>query len=134
VSGARRVNRTVADGIRSSEGLEDALAPPDARETEPTTHSGGTLVLDLGLRLSGELVESTVRDFEKAMRLALQASAREIVVDLTGVERVDDAGLTALLKAHLRSRQRGLPISFVPADHEAVKQLITVTGTEETSD
>jgi anti-anti-sigma regulatory factor len=75
-----------------------------------------------------------VRDFEKAMRLALQASAREIVVDLTGVDRVDDEGLTALLKAHLRSRQRGLPIRFVPADHQAVKQVAAVTGTDEISD
>lgn len=75
-----------------------------------------------------------MRDFEKAIRLALQASPREVVVDMTAVDRVDDAGLTALLKAHLRSRQRGLPIRFVPADHEVVQQLVGVTGNGETSD
>jgi anti-anti-sigma factor len=75
-----------------------------------------------------------VRNFENAIRLALQASPREIVVDMTGVDRIDETGLTALLKAHLRSRQHGLPIRFVPADHEAVRQLVTVTGTDEISD
>ena len=90
--------------------------------------------VDLGLRLSGELVRGTVRNFENAIRLALQASPREIVVDMTGVDRIDETGLTALLKAHLRSRQHGLPIRFVPADHEAVRQLVTVTGTDEISD
>jgi anti-anti-sigma factor len=92
------------------------------------------LEVDLGVRLSGELVRATVPDFEKAIRLALQASPQEIVVDMTGIDRVDEAGLTALLKAHLRSRQRGLPISFVPSDHEAVKQLVAVTGNDEMSD
>jgi anti-anti-sigma factor len=86
------------------------------------------------LRLSGELVRATVRDFEKALRLALQASPREIVVDMTGINHIDETGMTALLKAHLRSRQRGLPIRFVPEDHEAVKQLVAVTGNGENSD
>ena len=75
-----------------------------------------------------------MRDFEKLIRLALQASPREIVVDMTGVDRIDESGLTALLKAHLRSRQHGLPIRFVPADHQAVKQLVAVTGNGENSD
>jgi anti-anti-sigma factor len=79
-------------------------------------------------------VRGTVRKFENAIRLALQTSPREIVVDMTGVDRIDETGLTALLKAHLRSRQHGLPIRFVPSDHEAVRQLVTVTGTDETSD
>jgi anti-anti-sigma regulatory factor len=75
-----------------------------------------------------------VKDFEKGIRVALQASPREVVVDLTAVERIDEAGLTALLKAHLRSRQHRLPIRFVPSDHQAVRQLATVTGNDESSD
>jgi anti-anti-sigma factor len=123
-----------ADGTRSSEGSEDALTPPDARESDSPTQSGETLEIDLGVRLSGELVRATVREFENAIRLALQASPRAIVVDMTGIDRIDEAGLTALLKAHLRSRQRGLPIRFIPSDHEAVKQVAAVTGSDEISD
>ena len=106
------------------------MAPGDARKTE----SGEALEVDYCLRLTGSLVSATVKDFEKQIRLALQASPREVVVDLTDVERIDDTGLTALLKAHLRSRQHGLPIRFVPSDHQAVRQLVAVTGTDEISD
>lgn len=73
-------------------------------------------------------------DFEKAVRAALQASTREVVVDLADIDLIDDTGLTALLKAHLRARQHGLPLKLVPADHEAVKQVVAITGTNEISD
>jgi anti-anti-sigma factor len=110
------------------------VAPPDAPESEPPTQQGEPLLVDVNLRLTGELAGGAVRDFEKAIRLALQLRAREIVLDMTAVDRVDEAGLTALLKAHLRSRQHGLPIRFVPSDHQAVKQVAAVTGTDELSD
>jgi anti-sigma B factor antagonist len=98
------------------------------------TPAGEVLDVDLSLRLSGRLDGSTVVRFEKAIRAALESSPREIVVDLTGVDFIDPTGQTALLKAHLRSRQRGLPITFIPSDHEAVKQLVAVTGSDEISD
>jgi anti-anti-sigma factor len=102
--------------------------------TEHSAQSDEALEVDYCLRLTGSLVGATVKDFEKAIRAALQASPREVVVDLTALERIDDTGLTALLKAHLRSRQHGLPIRFVPSDHQAVRQLVAVTGTDEISD
>jgi anti-anti-sigma factor len=74
------------------------------------------------------LTEATAGDFEKAIRGALQAAPRELVVDLTEVDLIDDAGLTALLKAHLRSRRHGLQLTFVPEEHEAVKQVVAITG------
>jgi anti-anti-sigma factor len=110
------------------------VAPPGASGTEHSAESRETLEVEFCLRLSGSLVHATVKNFEKAIRVALQASPREVVVDLTGVERIDDSGLTALLKSHLRSRQRGLPIRFVPSDHQAVKQLAAVTGNDESSE
>jgi len=93
-----------------------------------------TLQIDHVIRISGELTQSTVGDFDKAVGAALQGPAREIVVDLTGIDSIDEAGLTALLKAHLRSRQRGRPVTFVPSDHEAVRQLVAVTGSDDLSE
>jgi anti-sigma B factor antagonist len=110
------------------------VEPRDAHETEHSARSDGGLEIDHDLRLSGELVRATVGDFDQAIRAALKTSPREIIVDLTGVEFIDDTGLTALLKAHLRSRQHGSPIRFMPADHEAVRQLVAVTGNDEASD
>ena len=92
------------------------------------------LKIDVCLYLSGELSKATAPELEKSIRTALEASPRELTVDLTDVETIDDAGLTTLLKAHLRGRRHGLPIRFVPAEHSAVKQIVAVTGTDESSD
>jgi anti-anti-sigma regulatory factor len=46
--------------------------------------------------LSGELSQVTASKFEKAIRLALYASPQEVVVDLAGIDLIDDAWLTAL--------------------------------------
>lgn len=106
------------------------MAREEGSETKGSAQPGQKLGMEFCLRLSGELAGAGVGNLEKALRAALQASPTEIVVDLSGVELVDEAGLTALLKAHLRSRQRGLPIRFEPSDHEAVRQLEAVTGTD----
>jgi anti-sigma B factor antagonist len=110
------------------------MTSSSADEPGHPTGADEVLVIDFSLRLSGRLDAATVGRFEKAIRTALESSPREIVVDLTGVDFIDPTGQTALLKAHLRSRQRGLPIKFVPSDHEAVKQLVAVTGSDEISD
>jgi anti-anti-sigma factor len=105
---------------------------PDGTEHSPGWAEG--LEIDLSVHLSGRLVETTVGEFERAIRAAVQASPREIVVDLAEVEFVDPSGQTALLKAHLRSRRHGHPIEFVPSNHEMVRQLVSITGTDEISD
>jgi anti-anti-sigma factor len=110
------------------------MTPSNAHETEHLATPGEVLEIDLSLHLSGRLVAATVGKFEKAVRVALRVAPPEIVVDLTGIDFVDPAGQTALLKAHLRGRQRGHPIRFVPAEHEMVRQLAAVTRTDETSD
>ena len=105
-----------------------------ADETERSARSDGELDIDHRLRLTGELSASSVASFERAVRAVLQTSPRSIVVDLTNLASIDETGLTALLKAHLRSRQHGRPIEFVPAEHEAVKQVAAFTGSEDLSD
>jgi anti-anti-sigma factor len=104
--------------------------PPAEQYASP----GGALGIDQRLSLSGELTQATAGNFENATRAALHASPRELVVDLTDVDLIDDAGLTALMKTHLRSRRRGVPLKFVPAEHEAVRQVVAITGTNEVSE
>lgn len=105
-----------------------------ADETHQPARSDAELDIDHRLRLTGELSASSVARFERAIRAILQTSPRSIVVDLTDLDSIDETGMTALLKAHLRSRQHGRPIEFVPADHEAVKQVAAFTGSEDVSD
>jgi anti-anti-sigma factor len=106
----------------------------DTQETEHPASPGGAIGIDHHLRLSGELTQATVGRFEKAIRAALETSPQGVVVDLTDIDLIDDAGRTALLKAHLRSRRRGLPLKLLPAEHEAVRQVVAITGTNEISD
>jgi anti-anti-sigma factor len=106
----------------------------DTPETEHPVRSDETLEIDHRVRLSGQLTQVTVGKFEKVIRAAVEASPRELIIDLTDIDLIDDAGLTALMKAHLRSRRRGLPLKFVPAEHEAVRQVVAITGTNEISD
>lgn len=117
---------------RVSSGSEDPV-PRREPDAEYPARPDGTLEADHHLRLSGELSRATVARFEKAIRAALQASPRELVIDLTEVAVIDDAGLTSLLKAHLRSRRQGVALSFVPEGHPAVRQVVAVTGNNESS-
>jgi anti-anti-sigma factor len=112
----------------------DEVPRKAADETHHPARSDADLEIDHGLRLTGELSASSVAGFERAIRAILQTSPRSIVVDLTDLDSIDDSGMTALLKAHLRSRQRGRAIKFIPADHEAVKQVAAFTGSEDLSD
>jgi anti-anti-sigma factor len=112
----------------------DEVPRKAADEIQDSARVEGKLDIDYRLRLSGKLTGSSAGTLERAIRAALQGSPHEIVVDLTDVDSIDQTGMTALLKAHLRSRQRGLPIKFVPADHEAVKQVAAFTGADELPD
>jgi anti-sigma B factor antagonist len=105
-----------------------------ADETGQTARADEAIEIEFRVRVSGRLDASSVPAFEKALRAALQGSPRSIVVDLSDVELIDHAGLTALLKTHLRGRQRGLPIELVPSDHEAVRQVAALTGADELAD
>jgi anti-anti-sigma regulatory factor len=107
----------------------DAVPPGDAPDIEQPTRLGG-LGVEHHLRLSGELTAANVRLFETTVRIAVQASPRVIVIDLRGIDLIDDHGRTALMKAHLRAKQRGHVIKFVPADHEVVREIIGFTDPE----
>ena len=110
------------------------MSPRETDEIEHTVRSDRAFDLGHTLRLHGELTSDTTGEFERAIRAVLEGSPREIVIDLSELRQIDDAGLTALLKAHLRSRRRGMQIRFVPEEHAAVKQVVAVTGADEPSD
>jgi anti-sigma B factor antagonist len=95
-----------------------------------TTRAGPALLL----RLSGELDMASVEKLEEAISVAEESTAREIVIDLGELEFMDSCGLRVLLRAYTRTRQDGQRLKFVPSSHDAVTQLIAVTGTSEMFD
>lgn len=83
---------------------------------------------DLQVRLTGELDRSFVDRVEEVISVAETTSARAIVVDLSDLEFIDSAGLSMLMTAHTRTRTDGQTLRFVPSSHDAVTQMVAVTG------
>jgi anti-sigma B factor antagonist len=84
---------------------------------------------DLFLLVSGDLDLASADKLEEAIRVAEKATAGAIVVDLTKVRFMDSIALAMLLRAHTRSQQDGDRIRFMASKHDAVRQLVAVTGT-----
>jgi anti-sigma B factor antagonist len=117
------------------------MAPSDNRETGHSALPSGMFEVDtlrggddLCLRLSGELDLASVEKLEVAIRVAEKTTARAIFIDLSDLEFMDSAGLTALLRAYTRTRQDGQRLRFLPSSHDAITQLIAVTGTSKIFD
>jgi anti-sigma B factor antagonist len=94
----------------------------------------GRLGDQLRLGLSGELDLASADELDEAIQVAEEGPARAIVLDLTDLQFIDSTGLQVLLKAHARSKENGRRLRFAPSSHEAVRQLIAVTGTGEIFD
>jgi anti-sigma B factor antagonist len=99
---------------------------PDPFEVQIDQRDGA-----LRLLVSGELDVNAVGELQDAISEAEQSRARAIVVDLSDLRFLDSTGLSVLLGAYTRSRQNGHRVSFVPSDHDAVRKLISLTGTSE---
>ena len=75
---------------------------------------GGELTLSLtydeslfSIELFGELDLATVPELDSVLARAESTDAKEIVVDLSGLEFVDSTGIALLVKAARRSRMNG---------------------------
>jgi anti-anti-sigma factor len=68
--------------------------------------------------VSGEITFSNVSDFDRRLAAAFDAGARSLVVDLTEVTFIDSSGLSALLTASARARERGGAVALVLAQGE----------------
>jgi anti-anti-sigma factor len=66
----------------------------------------------------GEVTFSNVSEFEIRLERAFGDGARNLVVDLTEVTFIDSSGLSALLTASTRARERGGAVALVLAQGE----------------
>jgi anti-anti-sigma factor len=79
------------------------------------------------LRAAGELDIASVPGLEHSLLHALESSARLIVLDLTAVTFIDNAGLRVLMWAAGRSHEDGDRLR-IECGSPAVRQLIDLTG------
>jgi anti-anti-sigma factor len=63
--------------------------------------------------IAGEITFSNVNGLGRELAGALQAGARNLVIDLSDVAFVDSSGLSALLAASAQARERGGAVALV---------------------
>ena len=66
----------------------------------------------------GEVTFSNVTEFDRRLERAFGEGARNLVIDLSEVTFIDSSGLSALLTASSRARERGGAVALVLAQGE----------------
>jgi anti-sigma B factor antagonist len=100
--------------------LPDFISKPFRCTTD--AHNGAVLV-----RPAGELDISSVPILEEQMQSALTSGARELVVDLRGLDFMDSTGLTLLTRWLRESHNDGFRLALVRGD-ERVHRLFELTS------
>jgi anti-sigma B factor antagonist len=77
--------------------------------------------------LSGEVDMASAQMVEEVLAEACSTGAREIVVDLSGVEFMDSTGLSVILKGNAYCAERGCAYSLTPAQRP-VDRVLKTTG------
>jgi anti-sigma B factor antagonist len=88
--------------------------------------------------IAGEITFSNVNGLGRELAGALQAGARNLVVDLSAVEFIDSSGLSALLSANSRARERGGAVALVHGEQppsifrfRGVERLLALYGSRD---
>ena len=68
--------------------------------------------------VQGEVTFSNVTEFDRRLERAFVEGARNLVIDLSEVTFIDSSGLSALLTASSRARERGGAVALVLAQGE----------------
>ena len=68
--------------------------------------------------VQGEVTFSNVTEFDRRLERAFGEGARNVVIDLSEVTFIDSSGLSALLTASSRARERGGAVALVLAQGE----------------
>ena len=69
----------------------------------------------------GDVVAGQVSELRSALRDALAKGARQMIIDFTGVSRVDSTGLGLLISAHNSMQKTGGGLAVVHACAEIVE-------------
>jgi anti-sigma B factor antagonist len=112
--------------VESEELPERSLERDDGTLTVETHRDGdGALVL----QLLGELDLASVPTFGAALALA-EHDARELVIDLSGLEFVDSSGISQFLAAHERAEREGRRLRFRRGS-PTVERILRISGLDQ---
>ena len=85
------------------------LPEPGAMSVRADPLDGQTTLVEI----AGEITFSNVNGLGRELAGALQAGARNLVIDLSDVAFIDSSGLSALLTASAQARERGGAVALV---------------------
>lgn len=80
--------------------------------------------------VAGELSLAEAPILERHLADVLERATSTVVVDLAGVEFIDSTGLSVLVRAQQRARERGVEFGVTNPRAQA-HRLLTLTGLEE---
>lgn len=87
----------------------------------------------VSLAVSGEIDLATVDQLEKDLKACLDTGSGNLVVDLTGADFMDSAGLRCLVMADRSYRESGRQFALV-VTNGPISRLIELSGVEATID
>jgi anti-sigma B factor antagonist len=79
------------------------------------------------LRLSGELDIGSAQILDETLAEACSAGAKEVMIDLGGIEFMDSEGLNVILRGRMRCEEHECAYSLTPAQRP-VEHVFEVTG------
>jgi anti-sigma B factor antagonist len=124
-------------GTQSGPPLGTAVTPPPALPPAATKTTFGHLVVSTAssgpatvLSLQGKLDIASERCLEQALRRAWAVGCTEMVIDLSGLEFIDAAGMKVLLLAREYMLEHGTRLFLAPGP-PCVQRMFQLTGTLE---
>jgi anti-anti-sigma regulatory factor len=102
-------------------------SPPRPAEPEAVVRTRRSLETHR-IELSGKLTRARAPALVQAIEKALDLGAPEVVLDLTGVERIDQACVHTILVAHLRAGDQLQQLLIVPGRHSVRAALEAIAG------
>lgn len=103
-------------------------APPRPETTDPVAVDSVDRAGVRSVSVSGRLVVRHIAPVRARLATALEIEKGELVLDLSGLDDLDAAGLVSLTVPLMACRRRGVPITVIEPCSPDASRLLTLTG------
>lgn len=102
--------------------------PPHPGTTDPVTVETVDRAGIRSVSVSGRLVVRHIAPVRPRLAAALEVEQGELVLDLSGLDDLDAAGLVSITMPLMACRRRGVPITVIEPCSPDASRLLTLTG------
>jgi anti-anti-sigma factor len=79
------------------------------------------------VKVSDSIFFDAVQDFDSAVQQAEEASAKNVIIDLSGVEMICSSAITTIVKHHMSMQKRGGKL-VIAGCNESVMKIMQLLG------